>query len=309
MTGRKIEGSKLPSDGRKVVTKVDEPKILTEENKLLKGNEAVQMKVTVENGKITGDAEENIDVGDVSKKGNKVSDNGSGKRKDSTAESKPSTSPNNAPAKTIEDKKSKKAKVCMEDCVKGPKSGCPIKMRRHRDGHLSCVEIHEMLVSMGIEDPRQTSKCVRAAIMKGLIKITGNPEEMEMIICEGKCEECSLLMKAKLKDLLMQPDYGGSDYEDGCLNATVRCEGPECEGASYVTNICTGNPQFDNGKFHNHCGLCPGFGVCINDYRMGHCTGCNTNQWFGCLSSKCPKCGKRDEDSESNDSNNECVIM
>ena len=31
-------------------------------------------------------------------------------------------------------------------------------------------------------------------------------------------------MKAKLKDLLRQPDYAGLDYEDGLQDATVRCE-------------------------------------------------------------------------------------
>jgi len=239
-------------------------------------------------------------------KGKSVADGGSRKRKGSAADCKAS---NNTPANTAKTPKSKKskAKVCMDDCVKGAKSGCPIKMRRRKDGHLSCAEINEMLISMGIEDPLQTSKCVRAAIMKGHIKITGNPEEMEMIICEGECENCSLLMKAKLKDLLKQPDYAGLDYEDGCENATVRCEGPECGSGLYVTNICTGNPRFDSGKFHNHCGLCPGFGVCLNDYRMGHCTGCNTNQWFGfACPTECSNCGKGDGDS---DSNNECVVM
>ena len=189
MPGKKQGGSKPQSDGSKVVTKVDEPKTLSEENELLEGDVSVEKKVTteeVENGKNTGKAEKTIEVED---KGIKVSGDGSRKRKGLTADSKPSTSSDNAPSKTAKTTKDKKkAKVCMEDCVKGPKSGCPIRMRKRREGHLSCVEVHELLVSMGVEDPLKTSKCVKAAIMKGYIKITGNPEEMEMVICEEKCK-------------------------------------------------------------------------------------------------------------------------
>ena len=41
-----------------------------------------------------------------------------------------------------------------------------------------------------------------------------------------------------------------------------------CEqGRTYVTRICEGKPSFDDGKYHNHCHQCPGFGMCIGDYR------------------------------------------
>ena len=38
-----------------------------------------------------------------------------------------------------------------------------------------------------------------------------------------------------------------------------------------MTNMCEGEPRFDSGKFHNHCVECPGFGMCIYDYREAHC--------------------------------------
>ena len=55
------------------------------------------------------------------------------------------------------------------------------------------------------------------------------------------------------------------EVKDWCLiflaqgeAATVHCEGEECDGLGlYVTNICSGQPSFDSGKFHNHCKSCP----------------------------------------------------
>ena len=181
MPGKRICVSKL-----QVEPDEDGPKTMPEEKEPMKGAVVVREATAkeVKNRKNTDGTEEIVVTENMSDFGKSVADGGSRKRKSSAEDCKAS---NTAPAKTPKNKKSK-AKVCMEDCVKGAKSGCPIKMRRRKDGHLSCAEIHEMLISMGIEDPLQTSKCVRAAIMKGHIKITGNPEEMEMIICEGECK-------------------------------------------------------------------------------------------------------------------------
>ena len=46
-------------------------------------------------------------------------------------------------------------------------------------------------------------------------------------------------------------------------NETEPCE----EGRTYVTALCTPDPEMDCGKFHNHCPGCPAFGMCIRDYR------------------------------------------
>ena len=60
---------------------------------------------------------------------------------------------------------------------------------------------------------------------------------------------------------------------DGPSKAKMTDENDEeteeiCEqGRTYVTGICEGKPSFDDGKYHNHCHQCPGFGMCIGDYR------------------------------------------
>jgi len=193
-------------------------------------------------------------------------------------------------------KPSLKDQKCKRDCRKGPKSGCPVKTKRRVAGHVSCVEIHDMLKKMGISNPEKTSKCVKAAIMFGHIKITGVKEDLDQVILEGKGGECGHTLTATLGDLLNQPDYGGNDYEDGLQEATVICKDEACaedeEGfaRSYVTGICTGNPSWDCGKFHNHCGQCPGYGMCVNDYRVRHCKKCGTHPWGG---NSCDTCERR----------------
>ena len=59
--------------------------------------------------------------------------------------------------------------------------------------------------------------------MKGHIKITGEPGDLEQEVSEHQ-GECDHMVFATLSDLLNQPDYAGLDYEDGCENATVTCK-------------------------------------------------------------------------------------
>ena len=56
----------------------------------------------------------------------------------------------------------------------------------------------------------------------------------------------------------------------------------------YVTGICGGRPNFDSGKFHNHCTRCPDFGQCIGDYREAHCGRCGGHYFAGLSGFKCP---------------------
>jgi len=56
----------------------------------------------------------------------------------------------------------------------------------------------------------------------------------------------------------------------------------------YVTGICSGRPNFDSGKFHNHCTRCPDFGQCIGDYREAHCGRCGGHYFAGLSGFKCP---------------------
>ena len=80
------------------------------------------------------------------------------------------------------------------------------------------------------------SKCVRSAIQKGYIEVKGeDKEELNQVVFKGSDsnEFCGHEVDVKLCDVLYQPDYAGTDYEDGCENATVVCkalvDGEECE--------------------------------------------------------------------------------
>ena len=173
----------------------------------------------------------------------------------------------------------------MESCKAGWKSGgCPIRGKWKPAGgwNLSCREVHRRLEALGV-DAEDARRCVKSALMKGFIKITGEDmEELNQVVLSepsgdtGFCDwECGHPINATLGDLLKQPDYAGLDSADGSENATVVCkiceEDPEVDwmekGRTYVTSICEGKPKFNCGKSHNHCWECPGFGKCIDDYR------------------------------------------
>jgi hypothetical protein len=57
-------------------------------------------------------------------------------------------------------------------------------------------------------------------------------------------------------------------------------------GMRLLRNVA-GKPEFDNGKFHNHCERCPGFGVCIGDYREAHCGQCHEHYFTGLTGFRC----------------------
>ena len=105
-------------------------------------------------------------------------------------------------------------------------------------------------------------------------------------------------MPSTLRQLLMQPDAAGLDYEDGLQNATVKCAVEDCAGAAYVTLMCHGSFVADSGKFHNHCRECKGFGKCLRDYRQVHCHGCDEHffmSYFSSVGGACPRCGSEEE--------------
>lgn len=222
-------------------------------------------------------------------------------------------------------KSSKKAKpTCVDSCVPGKNSGCTIRGRGKPAGNLSCAEVDRRLEALGVS-AGSASKCTKAAILKGIIEIKGeDPQELEQVICSEQSDECGHVMKATVGDLLKQPDYAGLDYEDGLQEATVTCGVDDCEeGRTYVTGICKGEFRFDSGKFHNHCMECPGFGVCIYDYREAHCDGCGKHYFAGNQGFPCPRCkpnkwerrmygGDSDEydsDDSENEGQGECSVM
>ena len=88
--------------------------------------------------------------------------------------------------------------------------------------NVGCADIDRMLEAMGA-DAKNSSLCIKAAIMKGHIKITGKEGDLEKVVHkeEGMCGH---MIEATLGDLLKQPDYAGFDYEMGLENATVVCK-------------------------------------------------------------------------------------
>ena len=174
---------------------------------------------------------------------------------------------------------------CVETCQPGPKSGCTIRGRGKPAGNLSCAEVDRRLEALGVSADK-ASRCVKAAIQKGFIKITGkDKKELKQVVLSEKWV-CDHILKATLEDLLEQSDYAGSCNEE---NAPIRCKRKKCleedegnfECRAYVTGICEGKPTFDTGRAHNHCVQCPGFGQCIWDYREVHCDGCGKHYFGG----------------------------
>ena len=164
------------------------------------------------------------------------------------------------------------------------------------------ADIHKLLEKMGGDlYSDNTGNCVRAAIQKGFIKITGRQSDLKKVI-HSETGPCGHVIKATLADLLEQPDYAGTDYEDGLQDATVLCTVDGCaedEGRTYVTDICTGKPQFDDGKGHNHCTECKAFGKCTGDYRQSHCYHCGKHYFGGFHRPfECP-CQRKTEDVSS----------
>jgi len=155
-------------------------------------------------------------------------------------------------------------------------------------------KVHKLLRDAGVEgDLEDVSNCLKRAILEGHIKIDG-PDSLDQIVIEDKCFCCSdngdksPIIKVTVRDLLHQEDYAGTDYEDGGLEAEVFC--PKCEVGIYVTHLCEGEPEFDSGKFHNHCDSCPDFGICIGDYREAHCDTCGQHYFSGLSGFPCYYC-------------------
>jgi len=177
----------------------------------------------------------------------------------------------------------KEKRKCVESCKPGRNSGCPIKMkgRGKSSSNVGCADIDRMLEALGV-DAKSASMCTKAAIMRGHIKISGEEGDLEQVVHKDTGFFCRHKVEATLGDLLKQPDYSNFDYE--LKNATVICKtcGKDSQdGRNYVSNICEGEPRFDDGKFHNHCTKCPGFGMCIDDYRERHCDRCGGHYFAG----------------------------
>jgi len=93
-------------------------------------------------------------------------------------------------------------------------------------------EVSRLLVLAGYKktEIKKMGKCSRAGLIRGYFgfKFTGDPKQLDTVVLEGDCKEysygdCTGVLKATVRDLLKQRDYGGDDYEDNSQLASVRC--------------------------------------------------------------------------------------
>ncbi|XP_013394232.1 uncharacterized protein LOC106161755 [Lingula anatina] len=161
--------------------------------------------------------------------------------------------------------------------------------------YLSVADVHQLLSCCGVKNPEKVNKCLKRGILLGHVKLTGK-KSLKTVIAEGNCASCEEEMAATVKDILYQKEYGGSDYENGGQEASVKCETEDCGQGMYVTGVCYGEACFDSGKFHNHCTECPDFGECLGDYREAHCEECGGHYYAG-GSGSCP-CEESDSDGD-----------
>ena len=142
-------------------------------------------------------------------------------------------------------------------------------------------QVHKLLNALGVSDLKKVSTCLKAAIINGYVLLLQPKEDplglfgLDQVLLKGKCldpdRDCKQKVTCRVRDILYQPD-NGIDYADGGPAATLRCT-EFCPGI-YVTRLCLGTPEFENGKFHNHCAEHFKFGYCIGDYQNCHCPKC-----------------------------------
>ena len=203
---------------------------------------------------------------------------------DDEKENVPSSSKNKKPA-AAKPMKSRKITAMKKHAVQLKKA---VTGKEPKKRKTKLEKIHERLKAIGIKATKNKNRgnCVRAAMYKGFVKLTGNLSDLDQVVLSGKLD-CGHECTATVRDLMEQPDYAGMDYEDGSQNAVVLCdankeEEDSCEeGRTYVTGMCQNNASFDCGKFHNHCVKCDKFGVCIGDYREKHCGVCKKHYFAG----------------------------
>jgi len=69
-------------------------------------------------------------------------------------------------------------------------------------------QVNEQLKTLGVTNVDGVSKCLRAGILHGIVKLTGD-KPLDKVICNGECESCNAKMSATIRDIMYQADYGG----------------------------------------------------------------------------------------------------
>eukprot|EP01083_Nonionella_stella_P177770 625813_1 len=160
---------------------------------------------------------------------------------------------------------------------------------------LSTQAVHKRLAELGVDRPEHVSRCLKRGIQRGFISLDdpeGGSSALDKVVVNDSCDNCGESMAVTVRDLLEQSDYG-DDYEDGSDGASAVCPSEDCGSKWYFTRLCEGKPDRSDGKFHNHCSRCPGFGQCIGDYRMTHCGRCNKHYFAGLSGFACDNCERR----------------
>ena len=165
-------------------------------------------------------------------------------------------------------------------------------------------QVHAMLRSAGIDDPDGVNPCLKRGIQRGYFVVDG-AASLDTVILEGHCVNCPKKVAVTIRDALYQAPFGG-DYEEGSEGGAVECKGDSTTRSvyedycsrQYITRLCEGKPELNNGKFHNHCEECPGFGECIGDYREAHCEHCGEHYFCGLSGFSCPCQGMEDPEDE-----------
>ena len=159
--------------------------------------------------------------------------------------------------------------------------------------------------------------CAAAALASGFLVFPSTAADLDApaVRADGKAllardndstdSGCRHTWTPTLRQLLEQPDYAGTDYEDGLGNATLRCPEAGCGGRCYMSGLCERRPSCGSGKSHNHCVQCPALGKCIGDYREQHCDDCGGHYFGGFIEAyrcHCKGGGKvRDDEDEDGD--------
>ena len=189
--------------------------------------------------------------------------------------------------------------------------------RLHSKHSLKMIEMKDVerrLAAIKVKNVKRVSSCVKAAISKSHIRMTGSVGlDMNRVLHRGPLR-CGHMVSAILADVLYQPDYVGIQPSALLRLATVFCpyykKGYCPDGWAFVTGMCKGKPHFDwTGRRVNHCKKCDStFGECTDDYRSIHCPVCGEHY----SSSSCSNCYPDTvvgSDSDHSANSNDTVIL